>query len=233
MAWNAREPDRRLETLEELRRNVTEERERAREAVFPMREITLGEAHGELALVEDGSAAPLTHGAFVQLCDRATAAQGVKPPREWLASLPPALAAADLNHALAQLKKESRLLLRAGLNGVRPVLRGLTAPGYERRWNVEVLEALEPLVREAGMTPLALYLGERDMHVYLIDTDLSTGLVAWSSETGHTTRAQALPFVYDRDRGACLLARGRHEALDVMTMTAMSVGDTEDMDEEM
>jgi hypothetical protein len=227
MSWNSRESDQICETLGDLRLRVAEERDRAREAVFAMSELTLGDVGGELALVDGSSAATLTHGAFEQLCLRASAPQASRVPRDYLAGLPAALAAANLNHALAERKLESRLLLRKGLNGSSPVLRALTSPGYERVWHLEILDFIAPMVEAAGLVPLALYLGERDMHVYLVDRDLNVGFVAWNTETGHGTSARALMFLYDAVLNCCLLARDRKDALDVRTMMARSVGDVE------
>jgi hypothetical protein len=42
----------------------------------------------------------------------------------------------------------------------------------------------------------------------------------WNSETGHATRALALPFKYDLARHACLLAGGRADAFDARTISA-------------
>ena len=157
---------------------------------------------GAVQLVGKGNVpARLTHWAFGQLATR------VEAPASYLRSLPPTLAAQNLNHGLAQRVKndgESTANLLFHNNGSL-LLRAITSDKYSRVWNFEVAERLLDL-ESRGWTPatpdlrvlddkLPLYASDHDMFAFIMHPDrvvrepgnptgLKRGLIAGNSEVG-------------------------------------------------
>lgn len=140
--------------------------------------------HNVALMGKAGNPALLTHWAFGQLANR------VGAPAEYLRTLPPALAADNLNHGLVARRVEtgSRASGTANLlfhsNGSL-LCRAITTDRYTRIWNHEVAERLlewetdgwapaRPTIRSLGENDtLPLYASDHDMFVFLSRSDLA------------------------------------------------------------
>jgi hypothetical protein len=161
-----------------------------------------------LALVgKKGTPAILSNWSFNQLCGR------VGAPPTYLSTLPPALAADNLNHGLRERAADpsthaANLLLHRA-NGDM-VLRAVTTDMYERLWNWEVIERLIDFQTRHDLIPAAptfswsgggedkhaapaLYASDHDMFAFLMnkersvlgsDEGLFRGIIVGNSEVG-------------------------------------------------
>ena len=127
----------------------------------------------ELRLQSPTGSATLTHYAFGQL------ARTIGAPASYLRTLPPELAAANLNHGLhdaAPVGTTANLLVKA--NGGTPIIRACTSETYGRVWDGQLFgETLRHFNPDTGYTlpptwdgkPAGAYRGDRDSFLILIN----------------------------------------------------------------
>jgi len=151
----------------------------------------------ELRLQSPTGNATLTHYAFGQL------ARTIGAPASYLRTLPPELAAANLNHGLheaAPVGTTANLLVKA--NGGTPVIRACTSETYGRVWDGQLFgETLRHFNPGTGYTlpptwdgkPAGAYRGDRDSFLILVnggsivtDPTLRNGSTRQTSTDGST-----------------------------------------------
>jgi hypothetical protein len=140
-----------------------------------------------------------THWGFGQLSQYASA------PASYLRTLPPELAAINLQWGLEHNPVRDDTLLLAQTNGDN-VLRSLTSVSYGRIWDAQVVKAVEkvnedgrwqvPTASYSHSNPLratTLYASDRDVFIFLVDPanpievegeTLFRGFYTWNSEVG-------------------------------------------------
>lgn len=136
--WANRPEDERFTSIQQMAEATKAYAANAREAEVPWNSLRVEAVGKDLQLLGRGGVpAALSHYAFGQLAQRAEA------PTSYLRSLPPTLAAQNLNYGLAQRADSagSRLLFH-DRNGSGLLLRAATSEVYERIWNWEVMERL-------------------------------------------------------------------------------------------
>lgn len=133
--WAQRPADERFSTLPELATAVRHYRDSAVVAPVATKDLRVEATDSDLSLVgRKGIPATLTHFAFGQLSGYASA------PASYLRSLPPTLAAQNLNHGMAKHAPEDMQLLFHRNDAM--VLRGMNSLGYTRIWNADVVDRL-------------------------------------------------------------------------------------------
>jgi hypothetical protein len=138
--WAVRPPDERFSSLQELYNVTKAYASSAAQATVPYASLRAQADGKDVVLVGKESApARFTNYAFKQLCAR------VQAPAEFLSTLPPTLAAQNLNHKLATIDGESEDERMAKIlfhkNGSL-LVRAFTSDKYARIWNWEVAERL-------------------------------------------------------------------------------------------
>lgn len=130
-------------------------KERAVESTVELGDLRVEAAGGDLRLIgRQGVPAVISNYAFGQLSARAHA------PAGYLRSLPPTLAAQNLNHGLKEIGNQSalktRLLLHrntdAQVNEPSLMLRAALSERYSRVWNAELIEKVADVL-PAGWRP--------------------------------------------------------------------------------
>lgn len=206
--WSSRPADQRFASLADIHAATVNYREISREAKNVNVKTLRVEArevsnHDETRSVEpvligsNGTSAQFTHYSFGQFARRLSA------PAEYLRSLPPTLAAANLNHGIEATENgEDDNLLFAQNGGLR--LRAAVSGKYTRIWNSDVTARLIRLTQQSPEwqpAPAAfdgsrgLYASDEDMFCFLVDNDrrifeqdknggLGRGFFVWNSEVG-------------------------------------------------
>lgn len=207
--WKSRGEDERYLTLEELHRSVLARKRESWTAAPPTNQLrVVNPSSDTLALQvfdptqgEDRLLSP-TNWSFTQL------AQYAKAPASYLRTLPPQLAAINLQWGLEHAPAREEALVLAQSNG-SDELRAMTSTSYGRIWDHQVVEAVQK-VNEDGrwVVPAAsyattnprrattLYASDRDVFVFLVDPknpievgneQLFRGFYIWNSEVGAAT----------------------------------------------
>jgi len=212
--WSTRPADQRFSSLIDIHSRAVSDMQSALEANVNDADMHVIERDGDIMLNgRTGQAAKLTNWSFGQVCREAQA------PAGYLADLPAPLAVECLNHGFAAnpSDSQSKLLLTKG----SPLtLRALSSPKYSRIWNADVTKRLLALEQGQGTdgtrwqpAPAAfdgsrgLYLGDRDMFVFLVDNGrrifetlpgggLSRGFFCWNSEVGAASFG-VMSFLYE------------------------------------
>ena len=144
--WQTRPPDERFRDLDSLYAATREYTDSARVSAVLYSSMRVEAQEKEMALVgKSNQPAQFTHWAFGQLSAR------VGAPADYLRSLPPTLAAQNLNYGLANRPPEGTAQLLFHTNGGL-LLRAFTSDKYARIWNYEVAERLLTL-RDRGWEP--------------------------------------------------------------------------------
>lgn len=184
--WANRPADQRFSSLDELHNAVLHHRNVAAEA----RSVRMADlAISTQEFVRDGQSviepvlksatsdkfARLTHHAFGQLARR------VGAPAQYLRSLTPGLASANLNHGLrvAEDRNASDNTILFAQNG-ELVTRAITSDAYTRIWNADITSRLIRLTQQSPEwqpAPAAfdgsrgLYASDKDMFAFLVDNN--------------------------------------------------------------
>lgn len=155
--WANRPPEERFWDLPELANHLKTVRARAAESTTALADLRV-EANGDDLVVygRQGIPAHVSHYAFGQMCQRA------KAPAGYLRSLPPTLAAQNVNHGLKRLGNaepdtKARLLIHRGADGLE--LRAATSMSYARVWNAELVERVMEVLPHGWTAPPARPVG--------------------------------------------------------------------------
>lgn len=203
--WASRPNDERYTSLEELKATVAKRKSESWTATPMTKDLRVIPQEGGLAVQtydpSRGEAVNLypTHWAFGQLSQYAQA------PASYLRSLPPELAAINLQWGLEHNPIRDGGLMLAQSNGSHS-LRSMTSVSYGRIWDMQVVEAVErvnhdgrwqiPASSYATTNPLratTLYASDRDVFLFLVDPEhpievngemLFRGFYTWNSEVG-------------------------------------------------
>lgn len=197
--WANRPDDERFGSLQDLYDACKAYADQAREREVNMGDLRVEAVEGDVQVIgKGGIGAKLTNWAFGQLATRIAA------PASYLRSLPATLAAQNLNHGLAAMKREAgdkvaKLLFH--LNGGL-LLRAITSDEYARIWNHEIADRLLGLQGWEPARPdirviddrLPLYASDHDMFAFLRSTDKTVeegngqpvwkGVIVENSEVG-------------------------------------------------
>ena len=156
--WATRPADERFWTLDELLEVTTRFHLEAVEAQVPVGSLRVGagfysdDQPPDLHLIgPDGSKAGFTNYSFGQLCQTARA------PANYLRSLPPDLAATNLNHGLTHgdtLELGPRNILLRQNGGLRA--HAIVSPKYGRIWNHDVVTRCVDLQEQGWKVPGAM-----------------------------------------------------------------------------
>jgi len=213
--WAQRPEDQRFTSLEAMRDQCLAYAAQAREAELAWNTLRVEAVDKDLQLLgRTGVPAALSYYAFGQLAQRAGA------PAPYIRTLPPTLAAQNLNHGLAKRADAATArLLFHDRNGSGLLLRAATSTVYERIWNHEVLgrlvdlqgdgwQAATPDVVFAGLPHSAdpdLYASDHDMFAFIRHPDraiddgseygLRRGIIVSNSEVGDASLS-ATYFLY-------------------------------------
>ena len=203
--WMKRGDDERFLTLEDLYKSVLSRKRESWTAAPPCSDLrvipegrnlgveVLDPTHGERRVLEP------SNWAFGQLAAYASA------PASYLRTLPPELAAINLQWGLEHNSSRENALVLAQSNGSN-VLRAMTSPSYGRIWDSQVCEAVHkvnydrrwqvPAASYATTNPkraTTLYASDRDVFIFLVDPknpvevgkeSLFRGFYVWNSEVG-------------------------------------------------
>jgi hypothetical protein len=178
--WMTRPADERFASLADLHAAVMHHREVSVEApTVALRSLSVATeqyAEGEEPIVQGstGAKARLTHYSFGQL------ARVLGAPASYLRTLPPSLAAENLQHGLAKVDDDERQvnMLFAQNGDLR--LRAMTSDKYTRIWNSDITRRLIALTEQSPEwqpAPAAfdgsrgLYASDKDMFAFLVDND--------------------------------------------------------------
>lgn len=149
--WACRPDDERFESLDSLLADRIHLRDCSSEKRLLLDKTTVVDSAGEVCIVgQSGTTAKLTHHAFGQLAQKASA------PAGYLRGLPAPLAAACLADGL-KLRAESGTDDR-GLfytNGCGPFVRALTSDKYARVWDASIVERMIDLQGNGWRVPPA------------------------------------------------------------------------------
>ena len=176
-----RPADERYPTVQALVDAAEYDRTHSAERVYNLRDLKAVALHAEtgpdarpvLQLASPAGRATLTHYAFGQL------ARTIGAPASYLRTLPPELAAANLNHGLhdaAPVGTTANLLVKA--NGGTPIIRACTSETYGRVWDGQLFgETLRHFNPGTGYTlpptwdgqPAGAYRGDRDSFLILVN----------------------------------------------------------------
>lgn len=144
--WAERPDDERFSTLKELFDATIAYRQKAVEATVPRQSLRVEGSNGEVLLVGEKEKARISHWAFSQLSNKASA------PADYLRKLPTELAVTNLNHGLEQISEEKQAQLMFHRNGGL-LLRSLTSEIYTRIWNHEIASRLLKLGEDWRVPP--------------------------------------------------------------------------------
>lgn len=219
--WSMRPDDQRFLSVEDLYRAVSARYTESHQLPVAMDRLQVQPTEaGDLQIVAPGGTlGVLSHWAFGQLCARA------KAPAGYLRSLPPMLAAANVQWSMEAGEanddgegNDAKLLLR-DYGSERPTVSALTSPTYGRIWDRDVVAAVRNrfdlnVWRVPGASYQAkdpkrattLYASDRDVFIFLVDEGrpidcgggdvLRRGFYVTNSETG-SGRFHLKTFTYD------------------------------------
>lgn len=176
-----RPKDERYPTVQALVDAAEYDRTHSAERVYNLRDLEAVALHAEtgpdarpvLQLKSPAGRATMTHYAFGQL------ARTIGAPAGYLRTLPPQLAAANLNHGLhdaAPVGTTANLLVKA--NGGTPIVRACTSETYGRVWESQLYgEMLRHFNPSTGYDlpptwdgePAGAYRGDRDSFVIMVN----------------------------------------------------------------
>lgn len=149
-----RPDDQKFWTLDEMYRAVKAYRENSRTTRLNVSELRVDVIDGQLRLLgKNGIPAEMTYWSFGQLSQRA----GCGSATQFLRSIPPTLAAQNLNYGLKHLvsgNREAQALVSGRDEELRKI-RALTGPDYTRIWNEDVLAHMWPLQADGWRVPPA------------------------------------------------------------------------------
>lgn len=147
--WRDRPADERFWGLDDLGAALMAGRRRSLEVNRPVSRVRacVGGDGASLCLDDGREPMGLSHWSMGQLCRYADA------PAEYLRTLPPELAAANINHGLARHHGEDVQFLVERDDG-RSTMRAMTT-AYSRLWNADVVRALKPATDAGWMIPPA------------------------------------------------------------------------------
>lgn len=220
--WSTRPDDQRFLTLAALEDHCMRRAARSDEQVVPLGSMVAmrrsdvdgpaGDVRGDLAkelilLDQDGNTRSMTHWAFGQVCNAASA------PAAYLRRLPAELAAKNLQYGMAVAGADEVKLL-----GDRDLLMAATSPTYGRIWDWKVANAVaraaDPTIWTVPSNSVTrskpahlvtdleklrattLYASDRDCFIFLVDEQnpieigqevLHRGFMVWNSEVGSAT----------------------------------------------
>ena len=148
--WATRPADERFWTLTELRDKCLEYRNNAVTSTVRYGDLRVEAQGRDMRLVgKTGASSQISHYAFGQLCSR------VKSPAKYLRTLPPTLAAQNLNHGLkTQREPDDKARMLFHRNGDM-LLRATLTERYERIWNHEIADRLLEVLPEGWRLPPA------------------------------------------------------------------------------
>jgi hypothetical protein len=232
--WARRPDDERFLTLDSLAAHVNARRDASRERGVALEQCRVYDAEdGTLHLqspehnYSDGRGkalgfdAGLTHWSMGQLCSALSRHTGDTVPASYLRTLPPTMAAMNLQwHLQHASKADGKALVTRIPEGYD--VRSLTSDSYGRIWDADLVAAIQALDRAQPGTwkiPAAsyqahdqkrattLYASDRDVFVFLVDSDhpitvpgrsepMFRGFYAWNSEVG-AGKAGLATFFYD------------------------------------
>lgn len=204
--WKSRPADQRYASLDELHRAVSQRRRESWTTSPQTRELQVLPTADDLALrcydATEGVEKDLTlsNWSFGQLSQYAQA------PAKYLKTLPPELAALNLQWGLERSPVRDSALILAQTNGHNE-LRAMTSQSYGRIWDKDVVEAIQNANADSRWVPpcdmmgarerdTTLYASDRDVFVFMIDPVneievngeiLHRGFYAWNSEVGSAT----------------------------------------------
>ena len=153
--WASRPVDETFWGMHDMGAALREMRERSRQMPCPVRKMraesvpVVGHDSPDLAVLGSKGPIKLTHWSLGQLARYADA------PADYIRGLPPALAAANLNHGLAKYHGEDVQLLLHQNDESDYTMRALTTADYSRLWNSDVVGALTPALDDGWMVPPA------------------------------------------------------------------------------
>lgn len=210
--WMSRPNDQRFLSLADLAASVASRKSRSVEFNLTDPEVTIvGE---DLQIKGARGTAAMTHWSFGQMCRLS------KAPSDYLRTLPPVLAAANLQWSLEKRQDRGepvKILATCDTSGSSVECRAITSATYGRVWDSEVVTALQrlgtdwhvPAASYSATDPLratTLYASDRDIFIFLCRDEaieigsgqaLHRGIMAWNSEVGSASFGLAT-FTYDR-----------------------------------
>jgi hypothetical protein len=202
--WSTRPDDEKFRSLEEMHAATLAYRNTAMTSTVPYSQLRVEAVGEDVRLIgSTGQQAAFTNYAFGQLAARVSA------PASYLRTLPPTLAAQNINYGIKNRvdtgdgeADNARLLVHK--NGSM-LLRAITSEKYERIWNHEVIERMLPLQGD-GWEPArpdirviddmpALYASDHDMFAFIRNRSvlvrepgnpdgLQRGVIVENSEVG-------------------------------------------------
>jgi hypothetical protein len=202
--WSTRPDDEKFRSLEEMHAATLAYRNTAMTSTVPYSQLRVEAVGEDVRLIgSTGAQAAFTNYAFGQLAAR------VNAPASYLRTLPPTLAAQNINYGIKNRvdisngeADNARLLVHQ--NGSM-LLRAITSEKYERIWNHEVIERMLPLQAD-GWEPArpdirviddmpALYASDHDMFAFIRNRSvlvrepgnpdgLQRGVIVENSEVG-------------------------------------------------
>jgi hypothetical protein len=204
--WRMRGADECYPDLPALRDAVHRRRVSSRSDCVDLKALTAmyGEEDGQLVLASERHGdLNVTHWSFGQACAK------VKAPPGYLRTLPPELAAANLNHginALSVVDSKVKILMHDRSDG-EITMQAVTSQTYGRIWDADVVDSVGRLVERSGgrfynprsMDPKknGLYASDHDVFAFMIDggslmeigprAQINRGFVVWNSEVGAKT----------------------------------------------
>jgi len=153
--WATRPLDETFWGLHDLGDALRASRENSRQVPSPVRKVraeavpVAGYDSPDLCVLGSKGPIKLTHWSLGQLARYADA------PADYIRGLPPALAAANLNHGLAKYHGEDVQLLLHRNDEADYTMRSVTTGDYSRLWNADVVDALAPALDAGWMVPPA------------------------------------------------------------------------------
>lgn len=195
--WATRPADERFPTVEAAYEATISYYRTAQTARVLHSDLRVEANRTDLRLVSQktGVYADLSNWAFSQLVQTIPKARS-----EYLRTLPPTLAAQNLNYGLKTGTWEESRMLMHSRNGQGMLVRAFNGLGYTRFWNYEVFERLGDLAAcwkvppAMGDKPSGIYASDRDMFCFMVDEEnriddgtdggLGRGFFLWNSEVG-------------------------------------------------
>ena len=192
--WATRPDDERYLDLPSMLGEMRRVRGASHGSSLPVEQLAAREHNGSLAIYnpkrETSNPYQPSNWAFQQLCAR------VKAPGEYLRTLPPALAAENLNHGLRNYgEQQERIGVYAyaaqepGSETPTRLIRAVTGPNYGRIYNTDIVQSLidrfgdgltgdfrvpgkfGEALAENTKQDTTLYASDRDMFVFLADEE--------------------------------------------------------------
>jgi hypothetical protein len=208
--WASRPEDQRFQTLDELHAAVKGRAMNSREHDLDSTELKATMQDGQLAINGTVEPSTPTHWSFGQLC------AGIKAPANYLRTLPPDLALANIQNGIGsnQTRDKWKLLTVQRDTGLN-TLQAITSQRYGRIYDFQCVEAVQRIVDVSGgkfrnpvafanagqfggkTQPSGLYASDHDVFMFLIDggdlldagerAQLHRGFIVSNSETGAGT----------------------------------------------